>query len=261
MTNPLEEYGDSKVKQAATRDASDMSAYNTWKAKPTTKNMGTLMKRFNPMIGQRVSVWKSPGVNEAAFRADLKKNAINAFETFDPTRGAQLRTHVGNRLKRSQRFNARYQNLAYIPEEKAALITPIGKATEILQGDLGKQPTNRQIATYLSRNEHMLPKRVRGKMNAVLVKTVQDYQIKDIPGSGFESDPVPKAISIERETLELLRPALGTEDEKTVFDFMYGKHGKPQVTSTGQIATRMGKSPSQVSRLKKRIELTYRKYM
>lgn len=261
MSNPLDEYEDSKVKHAAARNTSDMEAFHAWKEDPNKKNMGVLMKRFNPLIGQRVNMWKARGVNEAAFRADLQKNTIKAFETFDPDRGAQLRTHVSNMMRRSQRFNAKYQNMAFIPEEKAALITPVNKAREALYDELGKTPSNTQIAQYLSRNDHMLPKRVRGNMNAKLVGTVQAYQIKDIPGSAFDSDPVPKAISAEREVLELLRPALDSEDERIVFDYMYGKNGKPKTVSTGQIALLMNKSPSQISRLKKRIESTYRKYV
>lgn len=259
MSDPVDEYIEEVDKVAAARNTTDMQVYETWKGSPNKKNTGQLLKRFNPMMNQRVNMWKAPGVNEAAFRADLKKNAITAFETYDPNKGAQLRTHVGNMLRRSQRFNAKYQNMAFIPEEKAALITPIQKATDTLHEDLGRKPTNAQIASYLSRNEAMLPKRVRGRMNAKLVGTVQQYQIRDIPGAAFESDPTPKGMSFERETLDLLRPAL-KGDEQTVFDYMYGKNGKPKVTSTGQIATRMGKSPSQISRLKKRIEATYKKY-
>lgn len=260
-SDPIDEYFDSKEKQAEARNAADMEAFHTWKANPNKQTTSALIKRFNPMFSQRVNMWKAPAVDEAAFRADLKKNALTAFETFDPNRGAALRTHVGNMLRRSQRFNAKYQNVAFIPEEKAALITPIQQAHDTLFQELGTQPSSTQIARYLSQNEEMLPKRVQGKMTAQLVDTVKQYQIRDIPGSAFESDPSPKALSFERETIDILRPALKTEDEKVVYDYMFGKNGKPQVESTGEIARRMGKSPSQISRLKKRIEATYKQYI
>lgn len=257
--NPLDDYIHEKEKVAAARNAADMAAFDTWQQDPNKKNTSDLLKRFNSEFGKRVSVWKARGVNEAAFKADLKKNALTAFETFDPNRGAQLRTHVNNMLRRSQRFNAKYQNLAFIPEEKQALITPVKQAIDYLHQESGTKPSNTQVAKYLSQNEHMLPKRVRGKMDAKLVGIVQDYQIKDIPGSAFESDPTPKAMSFQRETLDLLRPAL-QGDEQIVFDYMFGKNGKMKTESTGAIATAMGKSPSQISRLKKRIEATYSKY-
>jgi DNA-directed RNA polymerase specialized sigma subunit len=257
--NPIDSYLRDKKKVASVRNTADMGAYETWRQDPNQKNTGTLLKRFNSELGKRVNVWKAPGVNEAAFRADLKKNAINAFETFDPNKGTQLRTHVSNMLRRSQRFNAKYQNVAFIPEEKRALITPVKQAIDFLHQESGVKPSNAQVATYLKQNEDMLPKRVRGRMDARLVGIVQDYQIKDIPGSAFESDPSPKVMSFHRETLDLLRPAL-VGDEQVVFDYMFGKNGKPKIEGTGRIASAMGKSPSQISRLKKRIEATYIKY-
>jgi DNA-directed RNA polymerase specialized sigma subunit len=260
-SDPIDDYLEDKEKLADARESADMEAFHAWKADPNKQNTSTLLKRFNPMFSQRVSMWKAPAVDEAAFRADLKRHALTAFETFDPSRGAQLRTHVGNLLRRSQRFNSKYQNVAFIPEEQAALITPIQQARDFLFQEKGEQPSHEDIASYLNENEDMLPKRVRGKMTPQRVLTVQQYQIRDIPGSAFESDPTPKSMSFERETIDVLRPALKTEDEKTVYDYLFGKGGKPHVESTGEIARRMGKSPSQISRLKKRIESTYKKYV
>ncbi len=259
--DPIDDYLDADEKRAEVRNANDLEAWQTWKKDPNKENTSALMKRFNPMFSQRVNMWKAPAVNEAAFRADLHRHALSAFETYDPNRGAQLRTHVGNLIRRAQRFNAKYQNVAFIPEEKAALITPINQARDVLFQENGSAPTDAQIATYLGQNEDMLPKRVRGKITPQLVSTVKQYQIRDIPGEGFDSDPSPKAMSFERETIDVLRPALGTDEERTVYDYMFGKNGKPHVESTGEIARRMGKSPSQISRLKKRIEGVYKRYV
>jgi DNA-directed RNA polymerase specialized sigma subunit len=257
---PLEDYFQFKKDAAVKRTEQDMEAFEKWKKRPTKRSLSTLLRRFEPEFNRKVSLWKSPKVDAAAFKADLKKNAITAFTTFDPTRGASLRTHVNNLLKRSQRFNLKYQNMAFIPEEKAALITPVQQATDQLTQELGKAPNNKQIATFLNRKSVLLPKRVVGKVTPSLVKTVQKYQIRDIPGSAFETDPTTRIPSFERETLGLLRSTL-TGDMRTVYDYMYGTGGKPQITSTGQIAKRMGKSPSQISRLKGKIQTVYKKYI
>lgn len=258
--SPLEDYLQFKKVSAVRRTEQDMEAFETWKGRPNKRNLSALLRRFEPEFNKRVSVWKAKKVDAAAFKADLKKNAITAFTTYDPTRGASLRTHVNNLLKRSQRFNAKYQNMAFIPEEKAALITPIQQATDQLTQEMGAAPSNRDIANFLNTQSVLLPKRVVGRVTPSLVRTVQKYQIKDIPGSAFETDPTVRVPSFERETLGLLRSAL-SGDERTVYDYMYGKGGKPQITSTGQIAKRMGKSPSQVSRLKSKIQATYKKYI
>lgn len=257
--DPVDEYLEAKT-ASADRNAKDMHVFQQWKSKPTKQNLSTLLRHFEPVLNAKATAWKAPAVPAAAFKADLQKNAITAFETFDPNQGAMLRTHLQNMLKRSHRFNAKFQNMAFIPEEKNALIGPIKQARDFLHQELGTPPSHNEIATYLNQNPDMLPKRVRGNVTPKLIKTVDDYQIADIPGASFESDPSAKSMSYEQETLDLLRPAL-KGDEKTVYDYMYGQNGKPKISSTGEIATRMGKSPSQISRIKRRIEATYKKYL
>lgn len=260
MSDPVSDYFDSREKIAQDKYAEDIQLFNQWKENPNKPNLGKLLKHFEPEINKRVKLFKAPAVDIAAFKADLKKNAIVAFETFDPNRGASLRTHVANRLKRSQRFNAKHQNVAFIPEEKSALITPIQKARDFLYQENGTEPSHSEISTYLNDNPGLVRnKRVSGQVTPQLVKTVYDYQIADIAGSSFESDPYSKTMSSEVETMGLLRGAL-KPDEQVVYDYLLGKNGKPKIESTGVLATRLGKSPSQISRLRKRIEATFRKY-
>lgn len=260
MSDPVTEYFEERSKQAEMKLAEEMNLFHQWKQNPNKPNLGKLLKHFEPELNKRVSLFRAPAVDVAAFKADLKKNAIVAFETFDPDRGASLRTHLTNRLKRSQRFNAKHQNVAFIPEEKSALITPIQKARDFLYQEEGAEPSHAAIATYLNDNPGLVRnKRVSGQVTPQLVKTVYDYQIADIAGSSFESDPYSKAMSSEVETMGLLRGAL-KPDEQNVYDYLLGKNGKPKIESTGELAKRLGKSASQISRIRKRIEATFRKY-
>lgn len=258
--NPVDAYLEEKQKLAAASTALDMKAYDSWKTRPTKRNMRSLLKRFDSEVNKRVGWWKAKTVDEAAFRGDLQKNAIKAFQTYDPTRGAALRTHVNNLMKRSQRFNALYQNVAKIPEDKIALITPIQQARDHLTQKHDKAPTNRAIASFLNKNPSMVPvSRARGKITPTLVKTVQSYQIKDIGEAGFETDPVPQSATFGRETLRLVRHVLNPRD-KDVYDYLHGTGGKTKITSTSQIAKRLGMSASSVSRSKARIRGVYEKH-
>jgi DNA-directed RNA polymerase specialized sigma subunit len=259
--NPVDSYLTEKDKIAAARNTLDMQAFDTWKGKPNKTNTRKLLGRFDSEFSKRVGWWKAEAVNEAAFKANLQKNAIKAFQTFDPNRGAALRTHVNNMLRRSQRFNATYQNVAKIPEDKIALITPIQKAREQLAQTLDKSPTNKQIADFLNKNPKMVPvARVRGKVTSRLIGTVKSYQIRDIGEAGFESDPVPQVSPFERDTARLVRHVLSPRD-KDVYDYLHGTGGKTLVTSTGAIAKRLGISPSSVSRAKARITATYERHV
>ena len=97
-------------------------------------------------------------------------------------------------------------------------------------------------------------------MTPKLVSQVEKYQIRDIPSAGFESDPTPSISPYETQLVSSLRTAL-TPAEAIIYDYMFGRGGKPKVESTGQIAKRIGKSDSHVSRIKKRIEAKYKSYI
>lgn len=244
--SPVDDYLDAKEKSAAVRDAQDLEAWQSWKAQPTPQNLQPLMKRFEGTFGQKAALWKAPNVNEAAFKANLMQQAMKAFENYDPNRGASLRTHVTGRLSKSKRFNVSQQNMAYIPEQKTGLIGPIDSATDRLRDELGRDPTDHEIGLAIGQTPQRVAE-IRGLRRA------------DIPASSFESDPISVANSRHQEVVGLLRPALGSEEERAVFDYMYGQNGKPQVTSTSDLARRLGKSPSQISRLRRKVEATYKK--
>lgn len=240
---PLDEALDEKQKLAARLRAEDTQMWQQWKAAPSPDTLRPLMKRFEPVLRQKVQMWKAPGVNEAAFKANLRIHAMDAFNTFDPSK-AGLRTHLENRLKKSMRFNVQQQNYGYIPEAKAGRIGDVTRATDELSEELGRTPTPQEIADFLnpmlSTRQRLTPKKV---------EQIQQAQFGDVIGSSLESDVSPQAISREREVVGLLRPAL-TPDQQSVYDHLYGLNGKQRTTSTTQLANLLGKSPSQVSRLR-----------
>lgn len=258
--NPLDEALSGKEKLAEERRNQDVELWHAWKKDPTPENMHPLMKRFEPVFNQKVNQWKAPYVNESAFRANLKLQAIDAFKTYDPNRGTALRTHLENRLQKSMRFNTQQQNYAYIPEGKTSFIGPIQRAHDLLSEDFGRPPTPAEIAEHINsnrpRNKQITPDKVQ---------EIQAGQIRDVIGSETELPDQgaqvqqDQAVNRQREILGLLRPEL-SRDQQTVFDHLYGLNGKQKVTSTGQLAKVLGKSPSQISRLRTDILNRFNQY-
>lgn len=252
--NPLDDYVSEREKRAAKRRTDDHELWQTWKKDPGQHTLEPLLKRFDPVIGQRMSMWKPENVSASALRANLEGLAVKAFETYDPNRGAALNTHVQNTMKRGLRFVHKTQNLAYIPEAKVEKIGPINTAIDALTEDLGRTPTASEIAAHMNqgvpRDKHITPRRVQ---------EIQNQRLADLFESGTDFDPVAVSSPREQEVLALLRPSLSS-DQQSVFDHLYGLNGKARTTSTGDIARKLGKSPSQVSRLKKSIEAQYKRY-
>jgi hypothetical protein len=257
---PIERYLDAwrgrpeTVKAAAQkRDQEDLDVWSAWKKQPTKNNMSALLDRMKPVFDTALRKYKAPNVNEAAFVGNMYQHAINGIKGFDPQGGASLRTHVTNSLKKSNRFNMQNQNVAYIPEDKVRFIGHIDAARDQIR-DEGREPTNKEVASLINQIPKMriTPKRI---------DEIDKLRMGDVLGSMLESDPLGHVGSRDREVISLLRDSLATEDEKTVYDYIYGKNGKPRITSTNDLAKRMGKSPSQIARLKTSISNTYKKYV
>jgi DNA-directed RNA polymerase specialized sigma subunit len=255
--NPLDTVLNAKEKLAADRKADDHALWSVWKDNPSQENTHNLLRRFEPVFRNKVQQYKAPNVNTSAFRADLKLHALNAFETYDPSK-AGLRTHVENHLRKSMRYNAQQQNMAYLPEGQSERIGSLDRAKEDFMEEQGRDPSHAELATFINERPDLL--RNKSPLTATQVARIQTGRRKDIVGSTFESDPAPVALSRNEQVLGLLRPSLG-EQEQRVFDHIYGTNGTPVVSSTSALAKKLNMSPSQVSRLKTNIATTYKRYL
>lgn len=255
--NPIDAALSSKEKLAAQRREEDLQLWQTWQQNPNEQNMHALMRRFEPVFRSKVNQFKAPNVNTVAFRGNLKTHAIKAFETYDPNRAA-LRTHLDNHLRKSMRFNAQHQNMAYIPEGQTAYIGGIDRARDELLEGTGQEPSHNQIAQFVNQRPDLLG----GKKNLTptMVARIQGNRRKDVIGSTMEADPTAYSTSRNESVLGLLRPTLNPKQQQ-VFDHLYGFNNQPRVESTGALAKRLGMSSSQVSRLKSGIAAQYKKYI
>jgi DNA-directed RNA polymerase specialized sigma subunit len=248
MKNPLEELDEYDKTATTERSQNDFNKWNTWmQGGQKPEHLEPLLAAFKPVITQAVNTYRAPTVQKSAFEAAAIKHAIEAFKTYDPNRGAALATHVIGRMKKLQRENNKVHNKAYIPEGKAQLIGPIQRATTALREDLEREPEAHEIARHLG----------------VPVKRVQSVigsMKKDIMASQFESDPTKIISGRDQEVLDLLPYSLKSE-EKEVFDYLFGRNGKPRLDKTNDIARALGKNPSQISRFRTSILDQYNEHM
>lgn len=245
--NPIEELALTKEAELQKKRQEELGHLENWRSNgKQPAHLEPLLKAYEPLVAQKIRLWKAPTVPEPAFRAELQKHLIGAFETFDPNRGAQLSTHVENRLQKAKRYNTRFQNIGYIPEGQARYIGPIQKAQNELAEQFGRDPTADEIGDHIG----MPVKKVNRIMGSLR---------RDIPASAFESDPHEQALQRDHEVLELL-PFNLTTDERKVFNHLYGREGHAQIQSTNDLAKKLNKSPSQISRLRTSILQKYQQY-
>jgi len=248
VSNPIDELLEEKKKTAAVRAARDLDLWSKWNEsgrKP--EHLEPLLDAYQPLINSKVREWTPPLITPSAMEAEITGHVIQAFQTYNPQRGAALNTHVQHRIQKAKRYMVKYQNRAYIPESPAYQIGNLQRAHGALTDDLGRAPTAQEIAEYVG-----IPVRK--------VVQIQKSIRKDIPSSALESDPMPRFGSREQEVLSLL-PSVLTPEEKQVFDLVYHPDTSKRVVSTSAIAKKIGKNASQVSRLKSSIIEKTKQYL
>jgi DNA-directed RNA polymerase specialized sigma subunit len=245
--NPVEDFLQVKEATLEQKREQELQQLQLWRKTQKPEHLAPLIKSFEPVINKTMQQHRAPSIPEAAFRAEAKDHLIRAFETYDPNRGASLSTHVHNHLKKVQRYNITYQNTAYIPEEPTRLIGKIQQAQEALRDDLGRDPTHAEIGRHIGRPTQMVSRIITAAGR------------KDVPSSSFENDPTEHALRRDQEVLDLL-PFNLTPAEKQVFNHIYGREGHALITDTGTLAKKIGKSDSQISRLRTSILDKYKMY-
>jgi DNA-directed RNA polymerase specialized sigma subunit len=250
--NPVEEFKELQTKEAAKRAEDDLKLWNAWDQGGRSPDLlHPLLQRYKPLLGRKLNEWRAPAVSPSAFNAELQKHFIGAAQSFDPTRGVAFNTHVQTRLRQAQRFNAKYQNIGYIPEGQAAKIGPLQQAQNELTEQFGRDPTTGELATHLDMPESRVTS---------LLKSLR----KDVPSSAFETDPFGFGTSRENDVIRLIqkRPTdYLTQEEATVFNHIYGANGARKITDTTGLASQLGVSQPKVSRLKTSIANKIKKHM
>jgi DNA-directed RNA polymerase specialized sigma subunit len=126
----------------------DIELYNTWKETGDKKALGALVHNLNPLIYTEVKR-ASGTLPSTALSAEAKKWAVKAIQTYDPTKGVALSTHVMNYLPKIRRMNYKFQNSARLPENLQLQYHTWNQAVTRLQEREDRDPTEEELAEEL----------------------------------------------------------------------------------------------------------------
>jgi len=215
--------------------------FDMWQRWSKTKDpevLEHLLTSMDPMIQKRVMQFRSAPMPQSAIEAEARKQAINAFETFKPSKGAQLGTHVNNYLRKVYRYVTTYQNIGRMPESRTAKIDMFQKTKSYLQQVKGREPTNVELADELGWSQREVTRMERELR-------------KDLGLEASFGDVGFGGVSREADLLNYGYYEL-TPEEQLVMDYTTGQHGKPRL-KMDQIAKRMGKTVRQVGLIKSKV--------
>ena len=148
MQPVLEHVATLATTEAPTRGEQDLALWRRWKSAPSDEHASALLRQVHPLIQREVGKWAGT-LARPLLETEGKRLAMHAFHNFDPTRGAQLGTHVVNQLQKVSRLSYANQNVARLPENKMLQFHAYHLGHEKLQDDLGRAPTTDELADHL----------------------------------------------------------------------------------------------------------------
>lgn len=150
----------------------DQELFDQWKKTGSKKDLGNLVNHLSGVIYSEVNR-QSGTLPSSALSAEAKKWAIKAVNTYDPSKGTQLATHVTNYLQRVRRLNYKYQNAVRLPENMQLQYREWNTALQNLNDELNREPTDEEMAHALGWSKPQVVK-YRNSLYSDLVESASD---------------------------------------------------------------------------------------
>ncbi|CAL9956005.1 hypothetical protein VPHD148_0011 [Vibrio phage D148] len=127
----------------------EMEHYNDYKQSGNLRDRTKTLMALQPVLFKKHQQLAG-SLPDSALKAEIAKHAINGIETYDPTKGAKLSTHVFNHIAQASRMNYTYQNVVRMSEDKQqGKFKHYKKALDDLSSELNRDPTEQEIADRL----------------------------------------------------------------------------------------------------------------
>jgi DNA-directed RNA polymerase sigma subunit (sigma70/sigma32) len=222
---------------------SDVELYDAWKKAPQYAKEGklqALLVQLEGAIMSAVRVYLNSNLPFPILQSEGKRIAVDAIKDYDSTKGMSISSYVITTVKqRLNRYVGQHQNIARIPEDKMRMIGPLREAETELANRLGREATADEVA------EHMVVPlshvtRIRKMMRADILESSSNFADME----QFAADPNYERVMMAYYSL--------TPDEKLVFDYSMGTHGKKKL-DPGEIVLKLGMTSVRVSQIKKQL--------
>jgi DNA-directed RNA polymerase specialized sigma subunit len=210
-------------------------SFEEWQKTQSPESMSKVLNFYDRLISSEASKYSGVIPTDAA-KSYAKKFAIQAIKKYDPSRPAKLSTWITNYLKQLNRIKYSMQQATRMPENLQMMVGHYKEALEELKQELGRDPTNVEIAEKINRPVSLIE-----KLNKQIYSELQEGRLEYDPKAIESSDPRIDYVYYDLDP-----------QEKYIFEHTTGYGAKPKL-SKKEIAERLGISPASVSMRGKKI--------
>jgi len=217
-------------------------SYKLWSTKRDLGSMNKVIEASNSIMASAIHTYAASSAPSIKSKAKiLTKKAI---ESFDPSKGAKLKTHIHNNLRPLYR-EAQSYNTVHIPERVVQDLSSVREWESKYHDEHGRPPNDTELADYSSLSKKRIAHIRKYDKNQLfegnLIKNKEQGGDEDT-GSGTESAKVTQAANLwEDYVYDGLAPT-----DKAIYELKLGKNNNIPRGVTF-ISKKLGISPSAVS--------------
>ncbi len=130
----------------------DIELWKKWKASNSNADLEILMKQMAGAMQSQIGRWVAI-VPKTLLENEAKKLALQAFNSYNPTLGVALNTHLTNWLLKLSRIAYERQSSVSVPEHKRISYNQLKQLKTTLEEQLGFPPTTGHLADHLGISE------------------------------------------------------------------------------------------------------------
>lgn len=241
MMRALDKIAKLAADAAPTRSEQDLALWRKWKASPTDANLSALLHQVEPLVQREVSKWAGT-LARPLLTTEGRRLAVEAFQDYDPSRGAAVGTHVVTRLQKMSRLSYANQNVARLPENKMLMFHTYNIGHSQLEDSLGRSPTTDELADHL---QWSIPHLTKFRREISRQEMLESGGSAESGSAGlFEADEQDHSVDFLHHDLP--------PQHKLVFEHLTGYGGAP-ILSNQEIQKKLNLTQGRYSYIKKQI--------
>jgi RNA polymerase primary sigma factor len=213
----------------------NMIEYDEWISDPTPDRMATLVDTLQPTINSEVQRYTGP---KPLLRARAKGLTIKAIRSYDPTRGAQLRSWVVTQLQPLSRYGQQLRPIS-APEAAIRQAAEVHRVQGEMSDEMGRDPSDVELADKTG----ISGKRIQ-RLRKMVIPSVSEGAFE--PNAERDATLPGTVLANKTDVAEdMVYDSLSPRD-KAIYDMKTGKHGKSAIPNQ-LIAKRLGVTPALIS--------------
>lgn len=216
--------------------------YDVWRHRPTSANMSLVLDDLRPTISSALKTYASGNVSPIT-RGRAKYLTIGAVQSYDPARGASLKSHVMLQLHPLTRYTTQAMQPMKLSERRLRQLKSLRDLEQEFQERHGREASDAELADELGLSMTRI-NRVRTYANPFVSTEAADEAVG--------TAPTVSQINPMEVWLDYVYHDLGNIDRK-ILDWKMARHGQPVLRNV-EIARRLGITPAAVTQRAAKIQ-------